>query len=57
MIYTLQECRIIMIEDIKQGYAIQSYYDEIPRLTKTQWGFNFLRGFIEGVIESVGGVA
>ena len=57
MIYTLPECRIIMIEDINQGYVVQSYYDEIPRLTKTQWEFNFLRGFIEGVFESVGGIA
>jgi len=50
MEYSLKQLRGIIIE---YPYVINvSYYSEIPRLTKQEYNFHFLRGFLDGIRES-----
>ena len=46
MQYTLKQCRRLMLEYRGFGY---DWFNEIPRITKKEYDFHFLRGFIEGV--------
>jgi hypothetical protein len=51
MEYTLSQCRKMMIDSISTTPVGVDWFAEIPRLTKTNYEFHYLRGFIEGVFE------
>jgi hypothetical protein len=48
--YTLNQLIPLMKELSVSGVVSVNLFDEIPRLTGKEYEFNYLRGFIEGVM-------
>jgi hypothetical protein len=51
--YGLSYLRELIIQSACLGYTPINYCDEVERLIDQQYDFHYLRGFIEGAIESI----